>query len=349
MDVHPETLRKAGVGIKWASDAGLLNPSPDYAVAKQQYFDQRREFNAMLRREARADHLADVLTAAAQAMNEQHPLLEPYKEDPELDYAEPEEALLVLADWHYGMKASNIWNEYSPEICRERVASLRDQVIERLRLHRIIRLHIFVLGDMVNGAIHTTSRVAAEEAVCEQLMHVSELIAELVSDLADYVQETLIYCTYGNHARTVQNKSDSIHEDNMERIIPWWLEQRLRGRRDVTVTKTAKQELMSAIILGNNVCGVHGDLDSRDAALTLSQMYERAYGRKTHYLISGHLHSLMDTEQLGITSVRAGGLCGTDEFAKNARLFAEPRQTLLTFTEYGLNAIYHMRVGGRRG
>lgn len=352
MDVHPETLRKAGVGIKWAADAGMLTcvpAAPSYReqyVAKKQFYDQRREFNAELAKEARAEHLTEVLAEAAHAMNEQYPLMRTFGNV----YCEEQcEAVLVLSDWHYGMKASNVWNEYDTDICKERVARLREQVIERLRRHKAFRLHVFVLGDMANGAIHVTSRVASEEAVCEQLMHVSELIAELVSDLADYVQETLIYCTYGNHARTVQNKADSVHEDNMERIIPWWLRQRFSVRDDVTVTQTDAYELLSATVLGNNICGVHGDLEGRDAAVTLSRVYERAYGRKMQYLITGHLHSLMDTEQLGITSIRAGGLCGTDEFAKNARLFSEPRQTLLTFTSDGLDAIYHLRVGGSNG
>lgn len=315
-------------------------------VAKKQFYDQRREFNAVLTKEARAEHLAGVLADAAHELNGQYPLLREFGNV----YCEEQcEAVLVLSDWHYGMKTSNLWNEYDTEICKARISRLREQVIERLRRHKVFRMHVFVLGDMANGAIHVTSRVASEEAVCEQLMHVSELIAELVSDLANYVQETLIYCTYGNHTRTVQRKEDSIHEDNMERLIPWWLEQRFVMRDDVTVTHTDVQELLSASVLGHHICGVHGDLDGKDAALTLSRVYERVYGQKMEYLISGHLHSLMDTEQLGVTSVRAGSLCGTDEFAKNARLFSEPRQTLLMFTPDGLDAIYHLQVGGIHG
>ena len=47
-----------------------------------------------------------------------------------------------------------------------------------------------------------------------------------------YVNEVSVYSTYGNHARTVQKKEDSIHSDNMERIIPWWLSYRLKDNKN---------------------------------------------------------------------------------------------------------------------
>ena len=251
----------------------------------------------------------------------------------------------MLTDWHYGMVANNVWNKYDTNICKERLEELRHKVIDKLALHDVAILHVLVLGDMANGAIHVTSRVAAEEYVVDQLMQVSELIAEFVDDLADRVQYTQIYCTYGNHMRTVPNKKDSIHADNMERIIPWWLAQRFKTRDDVVVVETGKDEMLRAVVCGAEVCAVHGDLDGgKDAALALSQMYERAFGRKMQYLFTGHYHSMLDTENYGITSIRAGGMCGVDEYAKNARLFSTPSQTLAIFDRGELDALYHIRL-----
>lgn len=344
--MHPDTLRKAGVGIKMAADAGMLAVTNyrDQYVAKKQFFDQRREYNAVLAREAREENLTEYLKEAVDHLSNMVPLIAPANvavEDSD------NEAVLVLTDWHYGMLADNIWNKYNIEICKERVLQLREKVIERLLLNRVSVLHVLVLGDMANGAIHVTSRVAAEENVVDQLMQVSEMLAELINDLACVVNYTQVYCTYGNHMRVVQNKKESIHVDNMERIIPWWLTERFKNRDDVVICETGKDEMLRAVVCGNEVCAVHGDLDGgKDAALALSQMYERAYGRKMQYLFSGHLHSIMDTENYGITSIRAGGLCGTDEFAKNARLFSIPSQTLAIFGPGGLDALYHIKLGG---
>lgn len=346
--MHPDTLRKAGAGVKMVADAGLLavpdteNKYRDEYIAKKQFFDQRREYNAVLAREAREDHLMECLRESAEKLNEQMPLLNKTGElYPDLST----EAVLVLTDWHYGMVADNVWNKYDTNICKERLEELRQKVIYKLALHDVAILHVLVLGDMANGAIHVTSRVAAEEHVVDQLMQVSELIAEFVDDLANRVQYTQIYCTYGNHMRTVPNKKDSIHADNMERIIPWWLTQRFKTRDDVVVAETGKDEMLRAVVCGAEVCAVHGDLDGgKDAALALSQMYERAYGRKMQYLFTGHYHSMLDTENYGITSIRAGGLCGVDEYAKNARLFSTPSQTLAIFDRGELDALYHIRL-----
>ena len=346
--MHPDTLRKAGAGVKMVADAGLLavpdteNKYRDEYIAKKQFYDQRREYNAVLAREAREDHLLECLRESAEKLNEQMPLLNKTGElYPDLST----EAVLVLTDWHYGMVANNVWNKYDTNVCKDRLEQLRKKVVNKLALHDVTILHVLVLGDMANGAIHVTSRVAAEEHVVDQLMQVSELIAEFVDDLANRVHYTQIYCTYGNHMRTVPNKKDSIHADNMERIIPWWLTQRFKNRDDVVIAETGKDEMLRAVVCGAEVCAVHGDLDGgKDAALALSQLYERAYGRKMQYLFTGHYHSMLDTENYGITSIRAGGMCGVDEYAKNARLFSTPSQTMAIFECGELDALYHFRL-----
>ena len=143
--------------------------------------------------------------------------------------------------------ADNIWNQYNTEICRQRVAEFVDKTITRLARHGVKRLHIMLLGDAAHGAIHNSCRVASEEDTCDQLMQVSELMAEAINELSNYVPEVNVYATYGNHLRTVQNKNDSIHSDNMERIIPWWLEQRLQKNARVSIVKSDYYEFIYEI------------------------------------------------------------------------------------------------------
>lgn len=349
--MHPDTLRKAGAGVRMVAEAGMLStPEADdnseyrkEYVAKKQFYDQRREYNTLLTREAREEHLMATLRDAAIHIGNFYPLL---PKGTVSEYDRENEAVLVLTDWHYGMVTNNIWNHYDTSICRQRLADLRAKVVERLQLHKVGMLHVFVLGDMANGAIHVTSRVAAEETVVEQLMHVSEMLAQFISYVSDYVPYTQVYCTYGNHMRTVQNSKDSIHADNMEKIIPWWLKERLAGFDTVRVVDSGKDEMIRAVVCGCEVCGIHGDLDGgKDAQLLVSQMYDRAFGRKMRYLFYGHLHSPYLAENSGVTMIRSASLCGTDEFAKNLRLFAEPSQTMAIFSCGELDALYNLTVG----
>lgn len=113
------------------------------------------------------------------------------------------EAILCLTDWHYGMTCDNIFNQYNPDICRARVSTLKAEVERRLRLHNVSVLHVALLGDFAHGAIHVGTRVESAELVSDQLIHVSEILAELLHALSMVVDRVCVYSTYGNHMRTV--------------------------------------------------------------------------------------------------------------------------------------------------
>ena len=298
--------------------------------AKRQLWDQRREYNKILTSDARADHLVEKLIEAAN--------IAPLK-----DYSNvftfksgivKEEAVLLLSDWHYGQVSNNIWNQYDTNICLQRVSKLFDKVSSALREHSVKTLHIVLLGDLVNGAIHTTSRVASEESTCEQIMHVSEIVANFINAISVYVDEIDVYSTYGNHARTIQNKDDSIHSDNLERIIPFWLKQRLQNNHKVDVIDSEFYEFIYFNVCGYNVVCTHGDLDKfKDIGVVVNSLFSKKYGKTIDYTFSGDKHHLESFEQFGIESALVGSLCGTDEYANNKRLYSNPMQTLCIFTK----------------
>lgn len=74
----------------------------------------------------------------------------------------------------------------------------------------------------------------------------------------------------------------------------------------------------------------------------MSMLYEKNFGHKMEYMVLGHWHKRYTDENLGIEQIGVGSLCGTDEYAKNKRLFSKPTQTLLVFDNDGLEAIYNI-------
>lgn len=309
----------------------------------KRFYDQRREFNKMVDRIGRAENLEDRLVDAAMLLNESTPLYA----DKSVSYTyEDNEAILVFADWHYGMITDNIWERYNTEVCRNRVERLVEAAIERIKLHRCRRLHILLLGDMAHGAIHTSARVASEELVCDQVMQVSEIIAQAINTLADTVDETVVHATYGNHLRTIQNKSDSIHADNMERLIPWWLEQRLGDRGDVVFPQAEYYEFLYFDVCGYKICATHGDLDSvKNAGKTLNTLFSKKYGSGIDYVILADKHHKEEFEDLGIESMIVRSLCGTDEYANTKRLYSTPGQLMMVFKpEIGADAHYQIKL-----
>lgn len=326
--------------------AAQTSPVNTHAVELQKervrLSDQRREYNRAVAEMGRFEHIANRLVDAANRVNEMAPL-----SDALASFAAPEdnEAVLVFCDWHYGMKTSNAWNYYDTDVCRQRVQSVVNAAAKRLVFNNVETLHIVVLGDMVHGAIHTSSRVASEELVSDQLMQVSELLAQAIAHLSKYVADTNVYVTYGNHARVVQNKKDSIHRDNMERIIPWWLKARLADCHSVHIAEESGDEFLVFEVCGYGVCATHGDLDKIwKSVKTLPVLFQRKRDKKIDYILLADRHHREELDDCGVCAMLSGSLCGTDEYANGKRLYATPEQLLLIFSpEIGVDATYHIK------
>ena len=365
LDFNPDTIRKGSqpplVGSAFVSEYYKWKESQRDSDAKEdsyfkelqiqkdaiykekrKLYDQRREYNKLLISDARAEHLCEELVKSANKLNEEKPLV--FKEK----WFKPnihKEAVLCWADWHYGMITDNIWNTYNTEICRERVKTLVEITKEFLELNQIDVLTILTLGDAAHGSIHTGCRVQSEEDTCDQLMHVSELMAEAINDLSSVVNHIDVYSCYGNHMRTIQNKNDSIHSDNMEKIIPWWLKQRLQNNTKVEIIESEYKEFTRVNILGSHICAVHGDLekDFKKIGVTINTIFSKKFGETIDYTISADKHHIEEFEQLGIKSVLVPCLCGTDDHANNGRLYSDAGQTLMIFNDvYGRESTYHI-------
>jgi hypothetical protein len=357
---NPDTIRKASSTIfggqfrtEYLKNQIYTNPEEfsrekeldkkiaDIRKEKQKLFDQRREYNKLLVSDARAEHLNDELLSIAENLNKEYPLvqLEEYK-----PVNTKREALLALSDWHYGMVTDNIWNTYNTDICKKRVEKLVSKVIEYLKLNQIDMLHIALLGDAAHGGCHVSCRVKSEEDTCDQIMHVSEIMAEAINKLSMYVNHITVYSCYGNHLRTIQNKQDSVDSDNLEKLIPWWLKQRLKENTKIDIVESEYKEFTRINVCGYKICCVHGNLDNfKNIGSTVNTIFSRKFGETIDYTISGDKHHLEEFEQFDIESVLIRSLCGTDDYANEKRLYSKPGQTLMIFNlEDGRESTYHI-------
>lgn len=339
-DMQMDNIRAAG------ADAGeILGELDDKLIEirkeKQRLFDQRRELNKVIASAGRAEHLCDRLEEAANRLNDTVGLM---NFDRTRYGGGENEAVLVFSDWHYGMVTNNIFNTYNTEVCKRRVEHVVKQAKDRLLLNDCSALHIVVLGDMFHGAIHTSARVASEELVCDQLMQVAEILAQAISELAKVVGFVKVYMTYGNHCRTVQNKNDNLHRDNMERIIPWWLKQRLAADTFVEIVEESPTEFLYIDVAGHGVCAAHGDLDYvKTSPRLLSALFQKTQGKDVEYIILGDKHHREGFDEIGVDAEVCGSLCGTDEYANGKRLYSLPSQLLLIFNrDDGLDAEYRI-------
>ncbi|MCD8376842.1 MAG: metallophosphoesterase [Oscillospiraceae bacterium] len=311
----------------------------------QKLRDQRREYNKLMYFDGRMEHLYERLVEAAENLRDTIGDLNfdvPFVPN---DAKNENEAVLVFADWHYGLKTSNAFNEYDTEICKCRVEKVVNDAAERIALHGCKKLHIVILGDLFHGAIHTSARVASEELVCDQIMQVSEILAQAIEYLSHFCPKVEVYATYGNHGRTVQNKKDSIHQDNMEKLIPWWLTYRLDGCEGVCVHNGEVDEFVFPSVCGHEFCAVHGDNDTvRQSPKLLTTLFQKVYGKNVEYILLGDKHHGESFEELGVTAIMCGSLCGTDDYANGKRLYSTPSQLLMIVNPAcGVDAMYRIK------
>ena len=311
---------------------------------RQRVFDQRRELNKLITASGRDMHLRDVIASAASQIGDSY--ISMYSESSSFAHtSRTNDAILVFGDWHYGMTTDNIYNMYNTDICISRVRTITEKAIDRIISNNCENVHIVILGDLLHGGIHTSARVASEELVCDQMMHVAEILAVSILEISRYAKCTNVYMTYGNHARTVQNKNDSIHRDNMERVIRWWLEERFRSHGNINIAKESDNEFLYLDVCGHSIVASHGDLDSTHSSpRLLHTLFSKTFDADIEYIILGDKHHYERYDELGITSVMCGSLCGTDDYANNKRLFSEPSQLLLIVNEEeGIDAEYKLK------
>lgn len=126
---------------------------------KMRLQDQKREVNKLLREWARAEHIQNEIQNAICNI-EPLPAMERHAEHSGIS---KNEAILMLSDWHIGMMTDNAVNTFNHAILMERIEKLLERTIRHCQKHDVYRIHLFVLGDIVNGLIHITTRINNEE------------------------------------------------------------------------------------------------------------------------------------------------------------------------------------------
>ena len=122
----------------------------------------------------------------------------------------------------------------------------------------------------------------------------TEIMAEAINELSTVVNHIEVYSCYGNHMRTIQDKNESIHSDNMEKIIPWWLRQRLQNNSKVEIIESEYKEFTRLNVLGTHICAVHGDLekDFKRIGVTINTLFTKKFGETIDFTISADKHHI---------------------------------------------------------
>lgn len=340
LEVHPDSLRKSFTGGRYCGyqvykyfqekleNGYTEEESERLNTLRQELYkekcrvqDQKREYNKLLREQARYEHLVDRMEKAIEAVEPLH-LEGCYQPNPT-----GIEAVLILSDFHYGLKVDNVLNEYNTDIAKERLSTLLNKVVYYCNIHKVQKLHLGLAGDLICGAIHLQSRVAAEEDLISQVINVSELLANFINSLKGAIPEVKVWGVIGNHSRINADKKSNLPTENFERLIFKYIEMRLSG---VTVATNGLEDWITFKVRNQLVFMTHGDKDSLSniklhAVNLLGKVPDRIY--------FGHIHHMNIKDDNGTEIVVNGSIVSTDEYAMGLRVHTKPYQILQVFNK----------------
>ena len=235
--------------------------------------------------------------------------------------------ILCLSDWHYGIEIDNHINKFNPQIAKKRVSKIYESVVKDIDLFKLDELVIVNLNDLCSGIIHPTIRLENVKDVMEQVMEVSEMIAELIYNISQTGINIRYYSTLDNHSRVMPNKKESLDGENFTRLIDWHLKNRFEDVDNVEILDNElDDEYATFKVYNHNIIASHGHNDNpKNSVNTLSSLIHRDFD--LHIL--GHRHSPALSESNERRTIENGTLSGTDAHAKKFRFSSTPSQNLI--------------------
>lgn len=286
---------------------------------KIRYRDQRNEYNKLIRNEARKEMIRDIIKESIVALPASYKPIE-VPEDSE------NEIVLNITDWHVGTEFFGRFNSYNIDIFHERLDTLIAKAKQYILKNPTKKLHIASLGDMISGELRVSNRVENQEHLVNQIKIASEGIAKLISELAPLVEQTEFYYTMGNHGRSTGNKemASGVTDENYERLIVWFLRERLRDFRNVNITEDY-DGIIEAKVNGYNFVFQHGDLGTKANISKLGNLLSS----NVDYVCMGHTHNFHSEQMLNTRMLVTSSLMGADAYSTRGRFGNHVAQTIV--------------------
>lgn len=287
--------------------------------------------NANIRRLSREDTLRDIAKEAVEKISKECPLLTDIERLPFLaSTSDGDVGVLQLSDWHYGLDINSYYNKYNPQVAKDRLNNLLKQVIKIINEHKLRKLIVVNLGDLIAGRIHLPIRLNSRIDVITQTIEVSELLAEFIDTLSTYIPIEY-HSVIDNHSRLEPNKKDSLQVESLARITEWYLIERLKDNNGVEI-KSNKYglDITTFSVLRWRFAGVHGDLDKLNSVVKNVTLMTR---ENYDVILTSHLHHLTVEEENKTLVVSNPSLMGTDDLAEKLRRNAYAAQNMIIVTE----------------
>lgn len=180
--------------------------------------------------------------------------------------------------------------------------------------------------------------------VVESCIHLAEYMAQWIASLAGYCSIN-VYSVDGNHGeiRPLGSKRGEYDEENMEKILAWYLHARLSD------IETIKVDPASEAIKLINVQGYTFLLTHGTQAKTLEALVKQTlllYGQKVDFIVCAHKHREQEmvsgyTDDGNAMVLRIPSICGMDSYAQSLGYGGRPGALAMVMERgYGRRCVY---------
>ena len=304
--------------------------------------DERRNFENLVRNEARWETLFDMIKEGLDNLEYNHKLnIYPY----EIRGSESE-AVLILSDWHIGVEINTPSNVFNIEVAKERVDKLIKETIKHCKNNNVTKLHVALAGDLVQGIIHVNSRLRQNENIINQVLIASELVTDLIASLSQSIRRIEVYNVNGNHGRVNANIKESLDEENFESLVYEIvklkldiIKERERIAYNVHFNENEFNDISLIDVMNKKVAVSHGHKD-RKQNTALDKLNHLLDEYRVNELITGHFHNV----RLGDGVTVNGALSGSDDFAQSKRFNNNPSQILKIYFDDNTECLFDINL-----
>jgi predicted phosphodiesterase len=302
---------------------------------KYKFFDERNEYNALLRKRAREEEINKIIIDSVHAIN---------KEDFELKYekeiSKNETMIIPLNDLHCGYKIDSIFGKYDEIVLKQRLEKYLSEIEKIQKQHHCEKAIVMGGGDLISGNIHAEIKRNNNLNIIEQIVTVSEYITNFLVKLSSLFEKVSFLSVSGNHSR-IERYKDSIKEERLDDIVEWYLKARLSNfniQFDDYINADATIKIFD--VYNKSYILVHGEFDNNDNGLILQKFANKPITA----IFSGHYHHNEIVTKNEIKFIMSGSFIGTDNFTIQKRIFSKPEQLITIVNKDGIYCYYDISL-----
>jgi len=308
---------------------------------------EKNELNKWIREQARTENIYEKIEHAIAILS---PIQVPKIEIKEMNTKRT--AIIDIADSHFGREGKilgfhdEVLAEYSVDIFKRRMWELLEHTIAIIEKENLTHVTVLNLSDSIDGLLHMNQLQFQQLGVADQVMQFAEFMSVWLNALSEYV--TIDYrSVLGNHSenRYLNSSRGEFAQENMERLIEWYIKTRLGGNSRVIIHEA--KTIIYFDVLGTKILCAHGQ-DERNLESSIKD-YMMIYNVPVHLFKTGHLHH-GNNKTIGMNGlqniefVQSPSICGIDEYSLKLKKTANAGSLITIFEEgYGKYNTYDIR------